>query len=148
MKRSCLDVRQEDYDSTVAALKEISVQNSAIAFPQGEAYKYETEWESSDGVEDTTLHITRSALFSPSQLPDDIVNRDVMDTNLPNLFFVFESKKYGVYCDLTHYGSSLYNAVWRVGRRNDVMIVDVVAVQTALPSFQYRGSIQRACDRR
>ena len=120
MKRSCLDVRQEDYDSTVAALKEISVQNTAIAFPQGEAYKYETEWESSDGVEDTTLHITRSALFSPSQLPDDIVNRDVMDTKLPNLFFCFESKKYGVYCDLKRRETKLREAIWRVRRESGV----------------------------
>mgnify|MGYP004473505291 FL=1 len=129
-----------------AASPEESMQNTCPFLPQGETYKYEVEWESSDDA--LTLHISRSALFSPSQLPDDIVNRDVLDTNLPNLFFVFESKKYGVYCDLTHYGSSLYNAVWRVRRRNDVMIVGVVAVQTALPSFQYRGSIQRACDRR
>ena len=129
-----------------AASPEESMQNTCPFLPQGETYKYEVEWESSDDA--LTLHISRSALFSPSQLPDDIVNRDVLDTNLPNLFFVFESKKYGVYCDLTRYGSSLYNAVWRVRRRNGVMIVGVVAVQTALPSFQYRGSIQRACDRR
>lgn len=129
-----------------AASPEESMQNTCPFLPQGETYKYEVEWESSDDA--LTLHISRSALFSPSQLPDDIVNRDVLDTNLPNLFFVFESKKYGVYCDLTHYGSSLYNAVWRVRRRNGVMIVDVVAVQTALPSFQCRGSIQRTCDRR
>ena len=114
----------------MTALKEISVQNTAISFPQGEAYKYEMEWESSDNA--LILHVSRSALFSPSQLPDDIVNRDVMDANLPNLFFVFESKKYGVYCDLTRYGSSLYNAVWRVRRRNGVMIVDVVAVRTGV----------------
>ena len=129
-----------------AASPEESMQNTCPFLPQGETYKYEVEWESSDDA--LTLHISRSALFSPSQLPDDIVNRDVLDANLPNLFFVFESKKYGVYCDLTHYGSSLYNAVWRVRRRNGVMIVDVVAVQTALPSFQCRGSIQRTCDRR
>lgn len=122
------------------------MQNTCPFLPQGETYKYEVEWESSDDA--LTLHISRSALFSPSQLPDDIVNREMMDTNLPNLFFVFESKKYGVYCDLTRYGSSLYNAVWRVRRRNGVMIVDVVTVQTALPSFQCRGSIQRTCDRR
>lgn len=128
-----------------AVAPEESMQNTCPFLPQGETYKYEMEWESSDDA--LTLHISRSALFSPSQLPDDIVNREMMDTNLPNLFFVFESKKYGVYCDLTHYGSSLYNAVWRVRRRNDVMIVDVVAVQTALPSSQCRGSIQRACDR-
>ena len=129
-----------------AASPEESMQNTCPFLPQGETYKYEVEWESSDDA--LTLHISRSALFSPSQLPDDIVNREMMDTNLPNLFFVFESKKYGVYCDLTRYGSSLYNAVWRVRRRNGVMIVDVVTVQTALPSFQCRGSIQRTCDRR
>ena len=127
-----LDVRQGDYDSAVTALKEISVQNTAISFPQGEAYKYETKWESSDGVEDTILHVTRSALFSPSQLPDDIVNRDVMDANLPNLFFRFESKKYGVYCDLKKKAFYLLVAVWRVRRESDVMIVDVVAVRTGV----------------
>ena len=119
----------------------------------GQAYEYETSWEYPNTVGDylTTraiLWITRKALYSASQLPYDIVNKDVMDAELPNLFFVFESKKYGVYCDLTRYGSSLYNAVWRVRRRNGVMIVDVVTVQTALPSFQCRGSIQRTCDRR
>lgn len=129
-----------------AASPEESMQNTCPFLPQGETYKYEVEWESSDNA--LILHVSRSALFSPSQLPDDIVNRDVMDANLPNLFFRFESKKYGVYCDLTRYGSSLYNAVWRVRRRNGVMIVDVVTVQTALPSSQCRGSIQRTCDRR
>ena len=104
----------------MTALKEISVQNTAISFPQGEAYKYETKWESSDGVEDTILHVTRSALFSPSQLPDDIVNRDVMDTKLPNLFFCFESKKYGVYCDLKRRETKLREAIWRVRRESGV----------------------------
>ena len=104
----------------MTALKEISVQNTAISFPQGEAYKYETKWESSDGVEDTILHVTRSALLSPSQLPNDIVNREMIDTNLPNLFFMFESKKYGVYCDLKRREVKLRAAVWRVRRERGV----------------------------
>ena len=114
----------------MAALREVSVQNTAISFPQGEAYKYEMKWESSDSA--LILHVTRSALFSPSQLPDDIVNREVMDANLPNLFFRIESKKYGVYCDLKKRAFYLLIAVWRVRRRNDVMIVDVVAMRTGV----------------
>ena len=114
----------------MTALKEISVQNTAISFPQGETYKYEMEWESSDNA--LILHVSRSALFSPSQLPDDIVNRDVMDANLPNLFFRFESKKYGVYCDLKKKAFYLLVAVWRVRRESDVMIVDVVTVRTGV----------------
>ena len=119
----------------------------------GQAYEYETSWEYPNTVGDylTTraiLWITRKALYSASQLPYDIVNKDVMDAELPNLFFVFESKKYGVYCDLKKKAFYLLVAVWRVRRESDVMIVDVVAVQTALPSSQCRGSIQRACDRR
>ena len=61
------------------------------------------------------LLITRKALYSASQLPYDIVNKDVMDAELPNLFFVFRGDKYGFYCSVSESGRELRTAVWRVG---------------------------------
>ena len=86
----------------------------------GQAYEYETSWEYPNTVGDylTTraiLWITRKALYSASQLPYDIVNKDVMDAELPNLFFVFRGDKYGFYCSVSESGRELRNAVWRVG---------------------------------
>lgn len=86
----------------------------------GQAYEYETSWEYPNTVGDylTTraiLWITRKALYSASQLPYDIVNKDVMDAELPNLFFVFRGDKYGFFCSVSESGRELRTAVWRVG---------------------------------
>ena len=86
----------------------------------GQAYEYETSWEYPNTVCDylTTramFWITRKALYSASQLPYDIVNKDVMDAELPNLFFVFRGNKYGFFCSVAESGRELRNAVWRVG---------------------------------
>ena len=86
----------------------------------GQAYEYETSWEYPNTECDlvTTramFWITRKALYSASQLPYDIVNKDVMDAELPNLFFVFRGDKYGFYCSVSESGRELRTAVWRVG---------------------------------
>ena len=86
----------------------------------GQAYEYETSWEypNTDGDLVTTramFWVTRKQLYSASQLPYDIVNKDVMDAELPNLFFVFRSDKYGFFCSVAESGRELRNAVWRVG---------------------------------
>ena len=86
----------------------------------GQAYEYETSWEYPNTECDlvTTraiFWITRKALYSASQLPYDIVNKDVMDAELPNLFFVFRGNKYSFYCSVSESGRELRNAVWRVG---------------------------------
>ena len=86
----------------------------------GQAYEYETSWEYPNTVCDylTTramFWITRKALYSASQLPYDIVNKDVMDAELPNRFFVFRGDKYGFFCSVAESGRELRNAVWRVG---------------------------------
>ena len=85
----------------------------------GQAYEYEKHWDCyiTAGSSSLTanLLITRKALYSASQLPYDIVNKDVMDAELPNLFFVFRGDKYGFYCSVSESGRELRNAVWRVG---------------------------------
>ena len=86
----------------------------------GQAYEYETSWEYPNTECDlvTTraiFWITRKQLYSASQLPYDIVNKDVMDAELPNLFFVFRGNKYGFFCSVSESGRELRNAVWRVG---------------------------------
>ena len=84
----------------------------------GQAYEYEKHWDCyiTAGSSSLTanLLITRKALYSASQLPYDIVNKDVMDAELPNLFFVFRGDKYGFYCSVSESGRELRNAVWRV----------------------------------
>ena len=85
----------------------------------GQAYEYEKHWDCyiTAGSSSLTanLLITRKALYSASQLPYDIVNKDVMDAELPNLFFVFRGNKYGFFCSVSESGRELRNAVWRVG---------------------------------
>lgn len=85
----------------------------------GQAYEYEKHWDCyiTAGSSSLTanLLITRKALYSASQLPYDIVNKDVMDAELPNLFFVFRGDKYGFYCSVSESGRELRTAVWRVG---------------------------------
>lgn len=85
----------------------------------GQAYEYEKHWDCyiTAGSSSLTanLLITRKALYSASQLPYDIVNKDVMDAELPNLFFVFRGDKYGFYCSVSESGRELRNDVWRVG---------------------------------
>ena len=85
----------------------------------GQAYEYEKHWDCyiTAGSSSLTanLLITRKQLYSASQLPYDIVNKDVMDAELPNLFFVFRGDKYGFYCSVAESGRELRNAVWRVG---------------------------------
>ena len=86
----------------------------------GQAYEYETSWEYPNTECDlvTTramFWITRKQLYSGSQLPYDIVNKDVMDAELPNLFFVFRGDKYGFFCSVSESGRELRTAVWRVG---------------------------------
>lgn len=85
----------------------------------GQAYEYEKHWDCyiTAGSSSLTanLLITRKQLYSASQLPYDIVNKDVMDAELPNLFFVFRGNKYGFYCSVAESGRELRNAVWRVG---------------------------------
>lgn len=85
----------------------------------GQAYEYEKHWDCyiTAGSSSLTanLLITRKALYSASQLPYDIVNKDVMDAELPNLFFVFRGDKYGFFCSVSESGRELRNAVWRVG---------------------------------
>ena len=86
----------------------------------GQAYEYETSWEYPNTECDlvTTramFWITRKALYSASQLPYNIVNKDVMDAELPNLFFVFRGDKYGFFCSVSESGRELRTAVWRVG---------------------------------
>lgn len=85
----------------------------------GQAYEYEKHWDCyiTAGSSSLTanLLITRKALYSASQLPYDIVNKDVMDAELPNLFFVFRGDKYGFFCSVAESGRELRNAVWRVG---------------------------------
>ena len=85
----------------------------------GQAYEYEKHWDCyiTAGSSSLTanLLITRKALYSASQLPYDIVNKDVMDAELPNLFFVFRGNKYGFFCSVAESGRELRNAVWRVG---------------------------------
>ena len=85
----------------------------------GQAYEYEKHWDCyiTAGSSSLTanLLITRKALYSASQLPYDIVNKDVMDAELPNLFFVFRGDKYGFFCSVSESGRELRTAVWRVG---------------------------------
>ena len=85
----------------------------------GQAYEYEKHWDCyiTAGSSSLTanLLITRKQLYSTSQLPYDIVNKDVMDAELPNLFFVFRGDKYGFYCSVSESGRELRTAVWRVG---------------------------------
>ena len=85
----------------------------------GQAYEYEKHWDCyiTAGSSSLTanLLITRKQLYSASQLPYDIVNKDVMDAELPNLFFVFRGDKYGFFCSVAESGRELRNAVWRVG---------------------------------
>ena len=85
----------------------------------GQAYEYEKHWDCyiTAGSSSLTanLLITRKALYSASQLPYDIVNKDVMDAELPNLFFVFRGNKYGFFCSVSESGRELRNVVWRVG---------------------------------
>ena len=85
----------------------------------GQAYEYEKHWDCyiTAGSSSLTanLLITRKALYSASQLPYDIVNKDVMDAELPNLFFVFRGNKYGFFCSVSESGRELRTAVWRVG---------------------------------
>ena len=85
----------------------------------GQAYEYEKHWDCyiTAGSSSLTanLLITRKALYSASQLPYDIVNKDVMDAELPNLFFVFRGDKYGFLCSVSESGRELRTAVWRVG---------------------------------
>lgn len=85
----------------------------------GQAYEYEKHWDCyiTAGSSSLTanLLITRKQLYSASQLPYDIVNKDVMDAELPNLFFVFRGNKYGFFCSVAESGRELRNAVWRVG---------------------------------
>ena len=85
----------------------------------GQAYEYEKHWDcyitAGRSSQTANLHITRKQLYSASQLPYDIVNKDVMDAELPNLFFVFRGNKYGFFCSVAESGRELRNAVWRVG---------------------------------
>ena len=85
----------------------------------GQAYEYEKHWDCyiTAGSSSLTanLLITRKALYSASQLPYDIVNKDVMDAELPNLFFLFRGNKYGFFCSVSESGRELRNVVWRVG---------------------------------
>ena len=85
----------------------------------GQAYEYEKHWDcyiTAGSLSLTAnLLITRKALYSASQLPYDIVNKDVMDAELPNLFFVFRGDKYGFFCSVSESGRELRTAVWRVG---------------------------------
>ena len=85
----------------------------------GQAYEYEKHWDCyiTAGSSSLTanLLITRKQLYSASQLPYDIVNKDVMDAELPYLFFVLRGDKYGFFCSVAESGRELRNAVWRVG---------------------------------
>lgn len=83
------------------------------------AFSRATRWEPAapDQTEESvsTLTVTYTELFVLTQLPEDVVNKNVVDHFLPNLLFRLEGRRYAVFCALSGDGFSLRQAVWRVG---------------------------------
>ena len=60
------------------------------------------------------LDVTSQRLYSEEDIPKTIVNRGVVDTYTPNLFFRFRGRLFGVFCPLHFTCQQFCTEIWRV----------------------------------